>query len=223
MVQKARIQRQLRNGAFFAKNSLLGQSVHAQTVVQRLLTRRGTSLARRAIPARNVPRVPVLAATDFAPAASTASSARAVRTPRTVLTRTRSSKKLFKPSTRVFGFLDKAVGVAVSPRHVAQHLESRAALDRTDKHYKELQFYHNRPKMRLPQTQVTRRRRRKAGLTTFTRNSLQPAHTATGRARLLLPPTTFYNRAPTQRTVGFVPTTRSLMVYKRRPNALPIF
>lgn len=223
MVQKARIQRRLRNGVFFSKNSFLGQSVHAQTVVQRLLTRRGTSVARRAIPARNAPRVPVLVAAGFAPAAATAKSTRAVRIPRTVLTRTRSSKKLFKPSTRVFGFLDKAVGVTVSSRHVAQHLESRAALDRADKHYKEFQFYHNRPKMRLPQTQVTRRRRRRAGLTTFTRNSLQPAHTAMGQARLLLPPATFYNRALTQRTVGSVPTTRSLMVYKRRPNALPIF
>jgi hypothetical protein len=223
MVQKARIQRQLRNGVFFAKNSSLGQSVHAQTVVQRILTRRGTSAARRAIPSRNALRASVLVAADFAPAASTANSTRAVRTPRTVLTRARSSKKLFKPSTRVFGFLDRAVGVAASPRHVAQHLESKAALDYADKHYKELQFYHSRPKMRLPQTQVTRRRRRRAGLTTFTRNSLQPAHTVLGQVRLLLPPTTSYNRALTQRTVGFVPTTRSLMVYKRRPNALPIF
>ena len=52
----------------------------------------------------------------------------------------------------------------------------------------ELRFYRNRPRLRLPATEVTRQRRRHGGLGLFARNTLKRPQTRGGLKRLLLPP-----------------------------------
>lgn len=59
--------------------------------------------------------------------------------------------------------------------------------------YKELRFYRRSPTIRLPNTEITRRRRRKAGRVLFSRNTLKRPQTLRGLRNLLLPPATAYS------------------------------
>lgn len=142
---------------------------------------------------------------------------------RALVSRVRYSKRAFKPRIRAFGFLNKTPGVLATPKYAATYLKAEAALNRQDRRYRELQFYHNRPRMRLPQTRVTRGRRRKAGLVTFVRNSLQQATSLLGKSRTLLPPVNVYSRVTAKHAVGFAPTATSLAAYERRDGLLPVF
>jgi hypothetical protein len=142
---------------------------------------------------------------------------------RVVLPRARFSKKTFMPRVRAFGFLNKVLRSSAEPRYTAASLQAAATLNRQNRRYREIRFYHNRPKMRLPRTRVTRRRRRKAGLVTFARNSLQKPQSLLGQAHTLLPPVNAYSRTTVKRVLGFTPTAASLTVYKRRTEQHPRF
>jgi len=134
-----------------------------------------------------------------------------------------SRKATFKPAARAFGFLAGTKHCIVLPEAMRSVQRSAAALDRRSLHYREVQFYHNRPYLRLPKTAVTRSRKRKAGLVTFIRNSLENARTILGQSRALLPPANAYSRAAVVRHQGFAPDANTLTTYRRRGDLLPIF
>ena len=89
-------------------------------------------------------------------------------------------------------FLEKVTKLAM-PLQISTTLQSHVALTHQNRHYKELQFYHRRPRTRLPGLAVTRMRRRKGGFVTFARNSLKRPRTLAGREHLLLPPANTYS------------------------------
>jgi hypothetical protein len=218
---KLLLQKQLRVGVLSPVAISRTQASTPQTVTKYLLQRRGDSIARRVISARiNALRVaPKLPLQNTLPRTPLAR----LHVARAPLSRTTTNKKAFKPRIHTFGFLNRALGTLRGSKYTATDLDAEAALSRQERHYREIQFYHNRPKMRLPQTRVTRGRRRKAGLVTFVRNSLQPARNLIGQSRYLLPPVNAYSRVTAAHAVGFAPTATSLAVYKPRADLLPIF
>jgi len=218
---KLLLQKQLRIGVLRPIGISRAQPLAPQTVAKYLLQRRGSSTARRILSTRIdalcvVPKFPLQNTLRRTPPNGTDVA-------RVALPRTASDKKGFKPRTQIFGFLSKALGNLRGPKYTATYLDAEAALSRQERHYREIQFYHNRPKMRLPQTRVTRGRRRKAGVVTFVRNSLQPARSLLGQSRSLLPPINAYSRATATHAVGFVTTATSLAAYEPRADLLPIF
>lgn len=80
-----------------------------------------------------------------------------------------------------------------APLPVTAGLHAASTTLQQHRRYKELRFYHRRPRIRLPGNVVTRARRRKGGFVTFARNSLKRPHTLRGRENLLLPPATTYS------------------------------
>lgn len=201
--------------------------MHPQVTTKYLLQRRGDSVARRVVRARaaqnlifHVSPKPV---SQSAQANGHFEKSTITCAPRAMRSRTHSSKRAFKPRIHPFGFLSKALRALPEPRYTAASLQAEAALSRQDRHYREVQFYHNRPKLRLPQTPVTRSRRRKAGLVTFARNSLQPARSPLGQSLVFLPPVNAYSRATAKRAVGFASTATSLAAYENRNELSPIF
>lgn len=128
-----------------------------------------------------------------------------------------------KYKTRTYGFLDKTQQTSTQPRTLYASAQARSALDRENLYYRELKFYHNRPRLRLPELAITRSRKRKAGLTTFTRNSLEYTRSPLGQARTLLPPANLYSSAVVKQAPAFSPTAATLMSYVRRDDLLPVF
>lgn len=221
------LQQQLRTAALCASATPTTEFTYLQAAAKHLLKRRGDSVAPRVVHTRTTRSLvfrntPKLVA-QRAPAGISSKKADPKRASRVVLPRMRPNKKAFKPRIQVFGFLNKTLRSLAEPNYTAASLHAVATLNRQDRHYREVQFYHSRPKMRLPQTSITRNRRRKAGLVTFARNSLQQPRTLLGQARALLPPVNAYSRATVKHIVGFAPRATSLAVYERRANLLPIF
>lgn len=195
-----------------------------QATAKYLLQRRGHSAVQRVVSThtsrnavlRNVPKLPPQNALARSPRTRLYGA-------RSLLSHARSSKGAFKPRIQAFGFLNRALGALRTPKYTTARLSADAALTREDRRYRELQFYHNRPKMRLPQTRVTRKRRRKAGLVTFIRNSLQQPRSLLVQSRTLLPPARAYSHVTAKRAVGFAPTAASLAAYEKRDDLLPVF
>ena len=96
-------------------------------------------------------------------------------------------------------------------------------MSQEQRRYRAARICHRRPKLRLPNTEMTRRRRRKSGLVAFVRNSLKRPRTLLGHQRLLLPPVISYNAAVKFRQVGQTSFTNTLTAYETREDALPIF
>lgn len=221
------MQQQLRATNFSAGADSAAGVTPLQAVAKHLLQCKGSSVASRVVPTRLSPAVSFRSTPKFvaqgAPAAISLEEPNSVTVLYAVLSRPRAPKQTFLPRVRAFGFLNKLLRPSVEPRYTAVNLQATATLNRRDRRYRELRFYHNRPKMRLPRTRITRRRRRKAGLVTFARNSLQQARSLLGQARMLLPPTNAYSRITAKRIMGFVPTAASLVAYKRRTESHPRF
>jgi len=88
----------------------------------------------------------------------------------------------------------------------------------------EVRFYHRRPRLRLPYTDVVRYRRRKAGLVTFTRNSLKQPRTLRGQQNLLLPPVAAYIASKSGYLRGVTPTAwKRLSPATRREDEWAVF
>jgi hypothetical protein len=137
----------------------------------------------------------------------------------------RAQRKLseYSPDVRSFGFLRKGRYETRDQRYNTTALSAERALHSQQRRYRELQLYRGRPKLRLPETAVTRRRRRKAGLVHFARNSLKRPRTLLGQQRLLLPPVEAYAQATTTHQYGYTPNAGTLGIYERGEDLLPVF
>jgi len=121
-----------------------------------------------------------------------------------------------------FGFLRNG------PRHTLRkytrvELLSERSVTRQRSHYMAARIIHRRPKLRLPNTALTRARSRKGGLIAFAQNPLKRPRTLAGRKNLLLPPVNFYSTVKKVRGPGHAIHSRTLTRYTRREDALPIF
>jgi hypothetical protein len=132
-------------------------------------------------------------------------------------------KVLQKYRARNYGFLNKVQLGATRLKLLRATLQAASALERKRLHYRELKFYHNRPRLRLPEQIMTRSRKRKAGLVTFVRDSLQHTRTTLGQVRTLLPPSSAYSSTVTKQAQLLNLTQDTLMSYARRDDLLPIF
>jgi hypothetical protein len=128
-----------------------------------------------------------------------------------------------KYAARTYGFLNKSQRGATRLTPLRDASQAVSALERKRLHYRELKFYHNRPKLRLPELTMTRRRKRKAGLATFTRDSLLHTRSAAGQARSLLPPTNIYSSIAVKQVQAFSPVADTLVSYVRRDDLSPVF
>lgn len=128
-----------------------------------------------------------------------------------------------KYTARAYGFLAKVQRTGLRTKTASALLQAAAILDRRSLHYRELKFYHNRPSLRLPELAVTRNRKRKAGLVTFTKNSLPNATNLLAQSLSLLPPASAYTSAKVRRTPALAPAPATLLSYRRRTDLLPIF
>lgn len=220
------MQSQLRASAITGANSIrFGSTQHA---VKALLQSRENStlrcasrvtsahLSRNGLLRKNIaPATRALAAPKFV-------AAQLQKAP-TQLLRAWRRRSAYRADVRRFGFLYKGRVSARDARYTAAAVSAKSALRFEQRRYRELQIYHDRPRMRLPETAVTRRRRRKAGLVHFARNSLKRPRTLLGQQYLLLPPAAAYARAITAQRVGYVPGPGVLAAYKRQADLLPVF
>ena len=117
-------------------------------------------------------------------------------------------------------FLQRRVGHALQLQRYSLQATSvciASELARRGRRYRELRFYRKRPPIRLPKTEVTRRRRRKAGLVTFVRNSLKRPQTLLGRQNLLLPPIAAYAAVTSLYAPGNAPGNQRLFAVADKP------
>ena len=99
--------------------------------------------------------------------------------------------------------------------------QARVELSRQQHRRHEFQFYHKRPRLRLPRTTVTRRRRRKGGLGLFARHTLKRPRTLLGVKNLLLPPRKVYTSSAFRVRAGSAATPRALRALTVRSNENP--
>lgn len=126
-------------------------------------------------------------------------------------------------AARRHGFLTQIFNRKVAQKYTASSLRDEASLSRQQRRYRELQFYRRRLKLRLPNTAITRQRRRKSGLVAFVRNSLKRPKTRAGQQRLLLPPALSLSAASKLPGTGRMISDNTLAAYERHDDAHPIF
>lgn len=130
---------------------------------------------------------------------------------------------MIKHKLRIYGFLNKNQQVTVRLSPPSSTLYATYALERKRLQYRELKFYNNRPRLRLPELAMTRSRKRKAGLVTFVRDSLRHTRSFLGQVRTLLPPANVYRSTAIKQSLAFSSTASTLTAYTRRDDLLPIF
>lgn len=119
-------------------------------------------------------------------------------------------------------FLTQKPAHFAQPQAAATHFTADLVKRRLQHH--EAHFYHKRPQLRLPYTDVTRYRRRKAGLVTFTRNSLKQPRTLRGQQNLLLPPIATYGASKGGYRAGAISDIRKCFALAaRRGDEWPVF
>jgi hypothetical protein len=121
------------------------------------------------------------------------------------------------------GFLTQIFNKKAAQKYTMTSLHDETFLSRQQRRYRELQFYHRRPKLRLPNTAMARHRRRKSGLVVFIRNSLKRPKTRVGCQRLFLPPVASLSVASTRLTVGHTVSESTFAAYERHDDAHPVF
>lgn len=102
-------------------------------------------------------------------------------------------------------------------------LQAALTVTQQRRRYKELRFYHRRPRIRLPGLSVTRARRRKGGFVTFAQNSLKRPQTLRGQQNLLLPPVGAYAGLVSNYSVKKQTAIHVLTASERRDDAWPQF
>jgi len=102
-------------------------------------------------------------------------------------------------------------------------LRSEVILSREQRKYRATSICHRRQRLRLPNTEITRQRRRKSGLVAFVHRSLNRPRTLLGRKHLFLPPVTTYNASIKLHQIGGSAGANTLTAYKTHKDALPIF
>jgi hypothetical protein len=94
-------------------------------------------------------------------------------------------------------------------------------LSALQRHSRERRFYLKRPRLRLPQTAVTRHRRRRGGLGLFARHSLKTPRTRAGVVSQLLPPQVTYSRVRAVAAVGALPTSADFIESSHHDDLMP--
>lgn len=160
------------------------------------------------------------------PAAISAATSKVTAVPTTLaalerLPRARTQE--YKVHSTRLGFLTAPVEKSINRSFVADSIRSAAELRQQQRRYRELRLYHQRPKLRLPGTRMTRSRRRKSGLNTFLRNSLKRPRTLLGQQSLLFPPVRALSSGTKTQLTGYTPRANALLAYEHRDEALPIF
>lgn len=227
-LQKLNTQRQLRAAAVSVKSQPGARGLSGPASAQLLLQLRGYYLSAgdtRLSVARNTnsPILPFLQVTPPAGATDTRTTTPFTAQQRSsaFLLRSALSKGVSYPQRA--GFLTQFTGKVQGNRYVLRSLRAEAVLAQEQRRYRAAQIRHRRVKMRLPNTTLTRRRRRKSGLVAFVGNALKRPRTLAGRKHVLLPPVNTFNAAATVSGAGHTPTARTVMAYDRREDTLPIF
>jgi hypothetical protein len=230
-LQKLRIQQQLRNAVLPCMNTNSSTLVLAKDAANRLLLRsRGRYLSGGGARLTAQRTVRQNALTGFAATLTTH-----VNAPITAALSVQQhlNNSLVKRLPRInvsraaqlsrFNFLSKISKVIKNRRHTARSLRAQAVMHRKQRHYRAARIIHRRPRMRLPDTAVTRQRRRKSGLVAFVRNSLRQPKTLLGRKQLFLPPMAPFRRATKVSGFSHILTKATLRAYTQRDETLPIF
>lgn len=100
-------------------------------------------------------------------------------------------------------------------------LLASAALWNQKKVLAEKRFYASRPRLRLPKTTVTRRRRRKGGLGVFVQNTLRTPRTLAGLRNFVLAPTTVLSQARRYDVAPLEVGASDLIATRKRSDARP--
>jgi len=122
-----------------------------------------------------------------------------------------------------FGFLQRSAFQMRTQKSSAAEMLGEALLLQKRRRYRASQIVHRRPKMRLPNVEITRARRRKSGHVTFIANMLKRPKTLVGRQRQLLPPINSYNVVAKAYGRGQAFDVNALRAYEHREETLPIF
>lgn len=117
-------------------------------------------------------------------------------------------------------FLSRAIPTRrACPRRDQQ--QAYRHLDTLQRNYRERRFYLKRPRLRLPQTTVTRQRRRRGGLGVFARHSLKAPRTRAGAVGQLLPPLAAYSHLHAVTDVGINPSSTDFIESNRHDDLKP--
>jgi hypothetical protein len=229
-LQKLRIQQQLRNATLPPANAGSSTLVSAPDAANRLLLRsrgRYLSAAGARLTAQRTDRQKAL--TGFVAALTTYVSAPIVAALPAQHLNNSLVKRLPRANTKQavqsprFGFLNKISKTIKNHKYTVRRLRAQAVLHREQRYYRAARIIHRRPQMRLPDTAVTRQRRRKSGLVAFVRNSLKRPKTLLGRKQLFLPPAAPFRSATKVFGFSHAPTRATLRAYTQRDETLPIF
>jgi ribosomal protein S4 len=229
-LQKLRIQQQLRNATLPPVNAGSSTLASAPDAANRLLLRsrgRYLSAAGARLTAQRTDRQKAL--TGFAAALTTYVSAPIVASLPAQYLNNSLVKRLPRANTKQavqsprFGFLNKISKTIKNHKYTVRRLRAQAVLHREQRYYRAARIIHRRPQMRLPDTAVTRQRRRKSGLVAFVRNSLKRPKTLLGRKQLFLPPAAPFRSATKVFGFSHAPTRATLRAYTQRDETLPIF
>ena len=219
-VSKLLLQRQLRRGSLLLRSTSSNAATPARVSAQRILHASGASasLGSSRLYTARLPQASGLAA---ATACTAVPVALLNLIPPSSLPRLHHQKR--RPNVSSFGFLGPFVTTAANQNLPYDNIRAIAQLKQQQHRYRELCFYHRRPQLRLPETKMTRSRRRKSGINTFVRNSLKRPRTLLGQQRLLLPPVNAHHVGVKTYRVGYSPRAFALAAYEHRDEVLPIF
>lgn len=113
------------------------------------------------------------------------------------------------------------VGPIRGARSAGNLQTAHRCLDALQRRLRERRFYLQRPRLRLPQTTVTRHRRRRGGLGLFVRHSLKTPQTRIGAVSQLLPPPVAYSHLRTAAEVGACSASSDFIEASRHDDLKP--
>lgn len=217
-------QRQLRYGAFCkAATAQLDSSARALSAQTLLQSRRGrlTPGGTRAVLSQTT-RNRLTAGDTTLQTFNAAVPAAVIRSAKPL---TRMADKTVYPraSRRHFGFLPKTFAKNKKQPYGSRYLEAKATLKQEQRRYQELQFYRRQPKLSLPDTVITRQRKRRSGKVVFTRNLLRQPITSGGQQKMLLPPVKAYTASTKVYVTGQPLSPTALALSEQREDTHPVF